>query len=180
MGTRRLIRLSKLLSLILRHQPEQFGIILDPEGYADLREVLLAVQTQVPDAIETDLRDIVTTLETDKQRFSIIDGEIRANYGHSVADRIQHQPVAPPPILWHGTAEAALSGIATRGILPMKRQYVHLTTDERLAIRVGSRHGAARAIRIDAARAHAEGIPFYRANDAFWLADEIAPRYLEI
>jgi putative RNA 2'-phosphotransferase len=178
--TRRLIRLSKLLSLILRHQPEQFGIILDPEGYADLREVLLAVQTQVPDATETDLRHIVTTIETDKQRFSIDDGDIRANYGHSLADRIQHQPVAPPAILWHGTTEAALRDITTQGILPMKRQYVHLTTDERLAIRIGSRHGAARTIRIDAARAHAEGILFYRANDTFWLADEIAPRYLDL
>lgn len=180
MDTRRLIRLSKLLSLMLRHQPEQFGVVLDPEGYADLWEVLLAVQTRVPDATETDLRDIVTTLETDKQRFSIIDGEIRANYGHSLADRIQHQPVAPPAVLLHGTTETALPGIAARGILPMKRQYVHLTTDERLAIRIGSRRGAARAIKIDAARAHAEGVPFYRANDTFWLADEIAPRYLEI
>ena len=180
MDTRRLIRLSKLLSLMLRHQPEQFGIILDPEGYADLREVLAAIQAQVPDATETDLRDIVATLETDKQRFSIVDGEIRANYGHSLVDRIRHQPAAPPPILWHGTNEAALPAIATRGILPMKRQYVHLTTDERLAMRVGSRHGAAHTLRIDAARAHAEGTVFYRANDTFWLADEIAPRYLDL
>jgi RNA:NAD 2'-phosphotransferase (TPT1/KptA family) len=31
------------------------------------------------------LRAVVDTVEPDKQRFSIVDDEIRANYGHSIA-----------------------------------------------------------------------------------------------
>lgn len=180
MDTRRLVPLSKLLSLILRHQPEQFGVVLDPEGYADLREVLLAVQSRAPDATESDLEAIVATVEPEKQRFSINDGEIRANYGHSLASRIQHLPAVPPDVLWHGTTDVALVSITARGILPMKRQYVHLTTNIQLANRIGSRHGTPRTIEVNAARAHAEGTLFYRANDSFWLADQIAPRHLNI
>ena len=37
--TRR-VKLSKFLLLILRHQPERFGLVLDEEGWAPLSEVL--------------------------------------------------------------------------------------------------------------------------------------------
>ncbi|HIP87010.1 MAG TPA: hypothetical protein EYH27_01050, partial [Anaerolineales bacterium] len=30
------VRLSKFLALILRHQPERFGLVLDEEGWASL------------------------------------------------------------------------------------------------------------------------------------------------
>ncbi len=37
---RNLIKLSKFLSLILRHQPERFALELDDEGWASLSEVM--------------------------------------------------------------------------------------------------------------------------------------------
>jgi putative RNA 2'-phosphotransferase len=180
MDTHRLVRLSRLLSLILRHQPKRFGVVLDPEGYADVHEVLLAVRTEIANATEQDILAVVENIEPEKQRFSISEGEIRANYGHSLASRIEHTAGLPPRVLWHGTAERALAGITIHGLLPMRRQYVHLTTDERIAVRIGSRHGTPRTIKVDAARAHEDGTVFYRANDSFWLADRIALSYLEI
>jgi putative RNA 2'-phosphotransferase len=176
----RLVQLSKLLSLILRHRPDQFDVILDPEGFADLRDVLVAVRKHFHDATQRDLIAVVQTVEPQKQRFSILDGEIRANYGHSLAGRIEHPAGEPPGVLWHGTCDRSLPGIVERGILPMKRQYVHLTLDWELAARIGARHGTACVISVDAARAYAEGVVFYRANASFWLANEIAPTYLQI
>ena len=180
MDTHCLVGLSKLLSLILRHQPNRFGIVLDPEGYADVREVLLAVRTKIANATEQDILAVVQTIEPEKQRFTIGEGEIRANYGHSLASRVEHAAGVPPRILWHGTAERALASITTHGILPMRRQYVHLTTDERIAVSIGSRRGTPRTVKVHAARAHEDGTVFYRANDSFWLADSIAVSYLEI
>ena len=178
MADARLIRLSKLLSLILRHEPAKFGVTLDPEGYASLGDVLSAIRGQIADATEADLVSVVETLEPDKRRFAISDGEIRANYGHSLAERIAHERTTPPVLLWHGTTAQAAPSILRLGIHPMKRQYVHLTTSTVLALRVGGRRGPAALIAVDAARAHADGIHFYRANAAFWLADQIAPQYL--
>ena len=60
----------------------------------------------------------------------------------------------------------------------MKRQYVHLTTDGVLAARIGARHGVVQLLAIDASAAHAAGIAFYRANEAFWLAERIPKQYL--
>jgi putative RNA 2'-phosphotransferase len=175
----RLLRISKLLALILRHRPDKFGIVLDAEGWGDLKEVLAAVRTRVGDATQEDLVAVVESVETDKCRYSIDEGEIRANYGHSLARRIQHESSMPPAILWHGTPEHALRRIFTEGLAPMRRQYVHLTTSKDLATRIGARHGRPRTLRVDAARAHANGLVFYRANDAFWLADHIPPQYID-
>ncbi len=62
----------------------------------------------------------------------------------------------------------------------MARQYVHLTEDRALALKVGSRHGKPRLIQVDAPRAPAEGVVFYKANRSFWLADAVSERYLTV
>jgi putative RNA 2'-phosphotransferase len=174
------VRLSKLLSLILRHSPEKFGVVLDPEGYAGLQDVLRAVRTAMPDASENDLVSVVAGVEPEKRRFTISDGEIRANYGHSLETRIEHAVGIPPDSLWHGTSDRAIAGIAEHGLLPMKRQYVHLTTDVGIATRVGARYGTPRVLRVDAARAHSAGVVFYTANDTFWLAERVPPEYVDL
>lgn len=174
----RLVRLSKLMSLILRHEPEKFGVVLDAEGFTPLAELLEAIRREQPETTEADLRAVVDSVETQKQRFSIVEGEIRANYGHSLDGKIQHEPTAPPDVLFHGTAEKSVAAILTSGLRPMARQYVHLTPDQALAIRVGGRHGKPCLIRIDSARAHADGVAFYQANRSFWLADAVPPAYL--
>jgi putative RNA 2'-phosphotransferase len=180
MTPRHLVRISKLLALILRHKPGEFGVVLDAEGYADLAEVLAAVRTRIADATLADLQAVVSQVEPEKTRYRIEGGEIRANYGHSLPERIGQERGVPPPALWHGTPEHALAEIARQGLLPMRRQYVHLTTSPSLALRIGARHGRPRLLRIDAARAALEGVVFYRANDAFWLADRIPPAYLDL
>jgi putative RNA 2'-phosphotransferase len=173
-------QISKLLALILRHRPDRFDIVLDPEGYASLKDVLVALRAHFPDATEEDVVAVVETIEPDKRRYTLSDGEIRANYGHSLTSRIAHEQGTPPAVPWHGTTNPAVPNIVERGLLPMKRQYVHLTVDSVLAERVGARRGTPRVIKVDAARAHADGVVFHRANDSFWLADEVAARYLQL
>jgi putative RNA 2'-phosphotransferase len=180
MATPHLVRISKLLALILRHRPQDFGITLDPEGYADLAEVLSAVRTRIASATLADLEAVVSQIEPEKTRYRIEGGEIRANYGHSLPGRIEQHRDTPPAVLWHGTPTHAVEEIARQGLLPMRRQYVHLTTSPELAVRIGARHGRPRLLTIDSARAHAAGVAFYRANDAFWLALGIPPAYLDL
>ncbi|HLY73537.1 MAG TPA: RNA 2'-phosphotransferase [Planctomycetota bacterium] len=173
-----LVGLSKLMSLILRHEPEKFGVVLDAEGYTPLQELLEAIRKERPAATEADLRAVVETVEPQKQRYSIVEADIRANYGHSIDGKIRHAPAVPPALLFHGTAEKAVAAILTSGLRPMARQYVHLTEDRSLALKVGGRHGKPRLIRIDAMRAHREEIVFYKANRSFWLADVVPAEFL--
>ena len=172
-----LIRLSKLMSLMLRHQPAQFALQLDAEGFAPLEDVVCAVQGKMGGISVADIVAVVETLEPDKRRFSIVDGDIRANYGHSLAARILHEPARPPDRLCHGTHENAAPAVLRDGLAPMKRQYVHLTSDRQLAARVGARRGQPVLLDVAAGAAYRDGVRFYRANEAFWLADASPAKY---
>jgi putative RNA 2'-phosphotransferase len=178
MSDARLVRVSKLMSLVLRHKPEQFDVLLDPEGYVSIDDLVRALRGSIADASIDDVRRAVETIEPDKARFSISGTDIKANYGHSLNMRIAHQQVVPPEILLHGTSEDAVSGIRRHGIRPMRRQYVHLTTNLDLATRVGSRHGKSRVLEVNALRAAESGVAFYRANASFWLADLVPPEFV--
>lgn len=113
-----------------------------------------------------------------KYRFTILDDDIRANYGHSLAERIAQQAAEPPALLLHGTHESALARILVEGLVPMKRQYVHMTALPELALRVGARRGKPVLLEIEAARANAAGVTFYRANESCWLADAVPAQFL--
>jgi putative RNA 2'-phosphotransferase len=170
--------LSKLMSLMLRHEPSRFGLELDPEGFVALDAVLAAVRTRFPGTHLEDIRRVVETVEPAKQRFTIVDEDIRANYGHSLAQRVTQEAAFPPEVLFHGTHRAAVDAILADGLRPMKRQYVHLTDDLVLARQVGGRRGAPHVLQVAAARAAGEGVRFYRANPTFWLADFVPARYV--
>lgn len=164
----RLRQLSKRLSWLLRHAARQEGLLPDPQGWVALDDVL--VRLAVP---REHVLAVVRLVEPHKQRFSLEGEWIRANYGHSQPERVLHPQAEPPPVLYHGTTEAAVAAILREGLRPMRRQYVHLTTDLALARKVGSRHGPATVLRVDTAPARAAGVVFYRANPVFWLAAEL-------
>ena len=170
--------LSKLLSLILRHDAARFEVPLDPEGFAHLPDVLRAVRTRLPQTQLEDILAVVRVVDPGKQRFTVDGDEIRANYGHSLAQRIEHEVAAPPSVLFHGTHEAALAAVLASGLRPMGRQYVHLTVEAALARTIGARHGRAVVLRVDTASAAEAKVVFYRANPMFWLADFVPPAYL--
>jgi putative RNA 2'-phosphotransferase len=117
--------------------------------------------------------------ESDKQRFAIEGDRIRAQYGHSTDERIVKQSIVPQPVLWHATSPAAAESILRDGLLPMGRQYAHLTTDRELAMQAGRRKSPAPALlQIDAARAHRDGVVFSEGHDRVTLALLVPARYI--
>jgi putative RNA 2'-phosphotransferase len=173
-------RLSKLLSLMLRHEPEQFNLMLDDKGFALLHEVLRAVRTRKPwgEATLADIRYVAR--HSDKQRYEIEDDKIRARYGHSVEGKIAHESIEPPEILYHGTNPNALEAIRREGLSSMKRQYVHLSIDVEQAQRVGMRHHPRPVIlRVRAHEAWRNGVAFYNPEARLFLADAVPPEFIE-
>lgn len=173
-------RLSRTLSHMLRHKPEQYGVHLDEGGWTDIGAVIAALVRHQGHWAGLRMDDIQAMMAAaEKQRFEIDGERIRAVYGHSVAGRISHRPAVPPDLLYHGTTRAALKSIRQHGLRPMRRQFVHLSPDTKTAMKVASRRTRDPVILvIDAARAHADGVAFYATNDQVWLAERIAPEYL--
>jgi putative RNA 2'-phosphotransferase len=166
------------MALLLRHAPDRAGLILDPEGFVRIEDLVGALQSSICEVDEALVRAVVDLVEPHKQRYSIVDDCVRANYGHSTAERIQHVPAMPPDVLFHGTGIGAVPMILENGLRPMGRQYVHLTPDRKLAVSVGARHGRPCLIRVDSRSAHAAGVVFFKANFTFWLALTVPPAHL--
>ncbi len=117
--------------------------------------------------------------ESDKQRFELKDGRIRAFYGHSVPQRLAKEPAVPPATLYQGTNQKTLPLILAQGLKPMNRQYVHLSADQQTALQVARRKGGSSVIlKVRAGEAHARGVAFYLGNETVWLADSVPPDFL--
>lgn len=173
--------LSKTLSYALRHNPAEFGLQLDGEGWVPLSELILAFQRSSKEfggLQESDIRNMMASAK--KQRFEIEDGRVRAIYGHSVDEQITYAALVPPEILYHGTTPQASEAIRQTGLQKMSRQYVHLSADiEGARIVAVRRTGSPVILKVRALEAQRSGLRFYHANESVWLADDIPALYID-
>lgn len=174
--------ISKKMSYCLRHNPQKYGLKLDEYGFVDLQEFLNAMNKMhhfQPKLTEMKVREIINS--SDKQRFEIKNDKICALYGHSIPQIIKRRKATPPDVLYHGTAHRFLASIQKEGLLPMGRQYVHLSTDVAMAESVGKRRDNHPVILIvNAKKAHEDGVEFFVGNDEVWLCDQMPSQYLKV
>ena len=176
----RFVKISKFLSLVLRHQPERIGLKLDPAGWISVEELLEACNSHGFTLTIDELEAVVAG--NDKQRFSFSDDElrIRANQGHSVCIELGYQPITPPEVLYHGTVERFLRSILASGLSKGKRHHVHLSANIETAQKVGSRRGPPVILKVMSGRMHRDGYPFYCSQNGVWLTDKVPSDYLEV
>jgi len=167
--------ISRFLSYVQRHAPQEAGLTLDEGGWTGTAALIAAAPMPLDAAT---LARIVA--ESDKQRFSLSpDGSrIRANQGHSVPVDLGLTPLAPPEALWHGTAAATLPAIEREGLTRQARHHVHLSADPETARRVGMRHGRPVVLRVAAGAMAAEGAVFFRSDNGVWLTEAVPWRFL--
>ncbi|HZQ02179.1 MAG TPA: RNA 2'-phosphotransferase [Reyranella sp.] len=180
--SRELSRLSRALSHALRHEPWLYELELDEAGWTPVDAVLMALRREQAEWSDLSERDLVEVIRTSpKRRFELVDGRIRALYGHSVPGKLLKTPAAPPTRLFHGTSPDVLAGIRATGLRPMNRQYVHLSVDREGAREVGRRKSRTPIIlAVDTNLAVQAGVVFYAGNEKVWLADGVPWPYLAI
>lgn len=172
------VRTSKFLSFVLRHQPEAIGLRLDAAGWADVDE-LIRLANASGRALDRDLLFFVVETN-DKQRFAFDEARtrIRANQGHSIEVDLGLVPQVPPPVLYHGTALRFIDSIRSGGLVPGTRNHVHLSQTRSTAHAVGARHGKPMVLSVDAAAMHAAGAEFRLAHNGVWLAAHVPVRFI--
>jgi putative RNA 2'-phosphotransferase len=162
---------------VLRHHPDEIGIVLDGAGWVGVDELLAAMEKSGHRCDRATLQQLADE-GTDKKRLELSDGRIRAAQGHSIPVDLALEPAEPPATLYHGTAERFLGHIFVEGLTPQARHHVHLSPDVPTATAVGSRRGRPVILAVDAAGMHAAGLAFYRAVNGVWLTDTVPPAYL--
>ncbi|MDB5193572.1 MAG: 2-phosphotransferase [Segetibacter sp.] len=180
MNEKEVTRLSKFISLVLRHKPETIGLELDENGWADTAALIDKMNSNGMRITPQLLEQVVAT--NTKKRFSFNAGktQIRANQGHSVDIDLQLTPAQPPSVLYHGTSETSVTAILETGLEKRSRQHVHLSSDIVTATTVGSRHGKPAILIVDAAGMYKDGFTFYLSDNDVWLTDEVPAKYLSV
>ncbi|HSU68802.1 MAG TPA: RNA 2'-phosphotransferase [Tepidisphaeraceae bacterium] len=176
--SKRDVQISKVLSLVLRHKPEEVGITLDAAGWVGVDTLLAATAAHGVRISGEELDQVVA--KSDKQRFAFSEDRtrIRANQGHSVEVELGYEPADPPETLYHGTAEKFLDSIRRQGLLKRARHHVHLSPTRETASAVGSRHGKLVLLTVRSGAMHRDGHAFYKTPNDVWLTDRVPVEYL--
>jgi putative RNA 2'-phosphotransferase len=172
-------KLSKFLSLVLRHQPEKIGIQLDAAGWVAVDELLATCRRNGVTLTREQLDALVAT--SDKRRFAFDETgtKIRANQGHSVPVELGYEPAVPPETLYHGTVEKFLPSIRSGGLTKRGRHHVHLSADQAMASKVGERRGAPIVLPVNAGAMHRRGHVFMQSDNGVWLVDHVPPEFIQ-
>ncbi len=171
--------ISKLMSLVLRHDPGRLGLTLDANGWTAIEPLIKRIRGAGYPAFDRPTLDAVVK-NNDKQRFTVSDDgqSIRAAQGHSIQIDLGLQPSRPPALLYHGTAAGFIESIREQGLIPGRRQHVHLSMDRDTAVKVGGRHGSPVVLTVEAGKMFDVGISFYQAENGVWLTDLVPVEYL--
>lgn len=178
---------SKFLAYLLRHRPQSLGLNMDSHGWVEVDEMISKINNNkkydVPDITFEDIKEVVKTNK--KQRFILKyeNGKcyIRANQGHTLKNvDLEFEEKEPPKVLYHGTGKKYINSIFDRGIIKKTRQYVHLSSDIKIAYEVGIRHGEVVILEIDAEQMYRDGVKFYLSANNVWLVDFVDKRYFKI
>jgi len=172
-------KISKFLSLVLRHKPETINLVLDENGWANVDELITKSTNDSQGFTFEELDEIVQT--NDKKRFIFNEDKtkIRANQGHSIDIDLALKPQQPPDFLYHGTAQNNLDSILEKGIEKRNRQHVHLSLDNEIASKVGMRHGKPIVLTIKTGKMFEDGILFYLSENNVWLTDFVDAKYIK-
>ncbi|MHA1269006.1 MAG: RNA 2'-phosphotransferase [Candidatus Helarchaeota archaeon] len=181
------VRLSKLLSLLLRHKPKIFNLKLMKNGYTEIKldELVEKIKKQ-PNFEWVSIEKIKAIIELDKKgRFEISDDRIRARYGHSIPwikIDLEHENV--PAFLYHGTTSSAYKKIKIEGIKPMGRNLVHLTSSINDARNIGKRHFRKHEhlilLKIDIYGLKSTGIEVWKAGKNVYVCNHVPPTFISL
>ena len=168
-------KLSKFISLLLRHKPG--NLKLDKRGCCHIEELLEVLNANLKFAVKKE--DVIRlTLPPDdpnaKTRFEVEGDFIRAGHGHSIHIEGYEEidPVAP---LYHATITQHHVSIFRDGLLSMNRQKVHLSYSKAITIEAAKRQrGSICLLTIDVEAAQRLGVKFYKSADhRIVLSDDI-------
>lgn len=171
-------KISKFMSMVLRHKPETIGLTLGKDGWVNVYEFIKAMNEHGHNIDMVGLKNIIE--KDTKGRYSLDPKEnfIRANQGHSAPVDMEFKEVIPPKTLFHGTNKKVVDLIFKMGLQKMTRHHVHLSLKEDVAVAVGSRRGSPVVLEVDAEQMHHDGFKFFISENGVYLTDSVPAKYL--
>lgn len=172
------IELSKYLSFLLRHKPEDLRLDMDRHGWVSVEALIEGINAKrVGYQLNFEkLKEIVDTDDKGRYRFSEDGQRIKACQGHSIPWIEPEMEYSEPPLyLYHGTTTAALEKILKSGaITKQKRHAVHMQADPEKAWQSAVRwHAIPVLLKINAKEMHEQGFVFGKTENEVWCTESV-------
>jgi len=163
---------AKFLTYILGVRPDAFGLVPDKEGFVKIKDLLKAIHEEDGWRAfrQAQLNEMMISLP--KSPIEISKNIIRARNRNNLPVRLP--PDKPPKLLYTCIRRKALFAVVEKGIAPMGRKHVILSSDKDMALRIGKRFDASPALlTVHVDNAMQAGILFLQAGKKLFLAREI-------
>jgi putative RNA 2'-phosphotransferase len=170
----RLTALSKLLTYILAHRPDEFGLAPDPEGFIPVKDLQQAVAEEEGWSYVRISHIAEVAYGSDRSKFELADDRIRGTQ-----PVVTYEAALPPQTLYYGSRRRAYPHILQRGLDPGGKQFIPLAIDSALALRIGRRRDSNPIlVEIHAQQANDEGVVFYQTHPQLYLATHVPSIYI--
>ena len=181
MNDRELDHLGRVMTGILRHFPDKYGIEVDAHGWIPLPKLVQAIAARHRGYHWLRAHHLVAIAESDpKGRYEVRDDAIRATYGHTVEIDLDLPTEDIPEELFFPVTGEEAPLVLEVGLKPSDRKKVHLSKTADDARAAGSvRHPDPVILTIDAKGARADGIVIMKAAKTVYLADQVPAKYLK-
>ena len=161
--------LAKFIAYILERRPDEFGLVVDSEGYIKIKELLKALNEEsgFRHVRRSHLNEILYS--TANPPFEIFDNRIRAKE----RDHLPRPDVARdlPKLLYTYIRRKAHSSVMDKGIFPSRHHHIVLSPDRALAERMGKRSDPEPVIlTVHVQKSLDHGVRFYQAGGLLFLA----------
>ncbi len=180
MNDRELDHLGRILTGILRHFPDRYGLTIDPRGWIPLAQIVRAISQKHPAYHWLRVVHLVAIAETDpKGRYEVRDDRIRATYAHTVEVDLDLPTENIPEHLYYPVTPEEAAIVLEVGLKPSDRRKVHLSRTAHDAHSAGAvRTPQPVILEIDASKARSDGIVIMQAGKTVFLVDQVPPAYL--
>ncbi|MFZ5572430.1 MAG: RNA 2'-phosphotransferase [Thermodesulfobacteriota bacterium] len=167
-------QLAKLLEYILGRRPDEFGLVLDADGWIPVRDLLQAVAEEegFRHVRQASITEILLTVprppvETDGRRIRAV------QRGHLHEGACTQDP---PKLLYTGVTRKSYPVVLEKGIFPTRHARVILATDPIMAQRMaGRREPSPVILTVHVQQAMEKGAVFHSEGETLFTTDRIAP-----
>ncbi len=165
-------QLAKFISYILGRRPDEFGLVPDIDGFVKIKELLKAIceEEGFRYVRRFHINEILITLPDPP--IEISDNLVRAKSRKHLPERI---PVQTPPKLFYTCVRTkAYPFVLDKGIFPIGRGHVILSSDKKLAEKMGKRIDQTPVLlTVQTQKSGNNGVIFFQVGDLLFIADTI-------
>lgn len=174
-------KLAKMLDYVLGRRPDEFGLVLDEDGWVRIKDLLKAMNEEDGwgHIRRSNLNEILVSLP--EPLVEIQDNRIRAVNRACLTIPDPNPAQDLPLLLYTCVRKKAHLAAVEKGVVPLGHHpKVILSSTREMAMRVGKRFDASPVLlTVHTEKARQLGIAFFQAGETLWLSDPLPPEAFE-